>query len=135
MSVQHEAEAGATDPWRAFLQFDPSRLMSGKGMAAFAEAQQHMIGRVAALNHEVARFVDRRLTHDQETVRKLAECGSPQEAMAVWTAFVETASRHYAEEMGMLAGLGVEQAREAAQDVQREIEETSEDLTDARKTR
>lgn len=112
--------------WSAMRDFDFTKAMTGGGRSvqAMAEAQEHFIARLATMNKEVASFIDRRLTHDRDTVHALAECKTPQEAMAVWGKFVETASRHYAEEFGAIAGMSVDQAREAVEDAQHEIEET-----------
>ena len=116
----------ADQVFAAMRDFDVTKMMAGgeRGMKAMAEAQEHFIERIAKMNREIAGFVDRRLKHDQETVHALAECKSPQEFVAVWGKFVETASRQYAEEFGTIAGMGVDQAREAVEDAQHEIEET-----------
>lgn len=112
--------------WTAMRDFDMTKMMAGgeRGMKAMAEAQEHFIARIAKMNREIADFIERRLTHDRETVHALAECKSPQECVEVWGKFVETASRQYAEEFGTIAGMGVDQAREAVEDAQHEIEET-----------
>lgn len=116
----------ADQVWQAMRDFDVSKMMVGgeRGMKAMAEAQEHFIDRIARMNREIADFVDRRLRHDRETVHALAACKSPQEIVTVWGKFVETASRQYAEEFRTIAGLSVDQAREAIEDAQHEIEET-----------
>ncbi|MGF1503491.1 MAG: phasin family protein [Paracoccaceae bacterium] len=126
MNDSSSERAPADAAWSALRDFDVNKLMVGgeSGLRAMAEAQEHFIERLALVNREIAAFVDRRLKHDRETVHALAACKSPQELVAVWGKFVETASRQYAEEMGTLAGMGVDHAREAAEDVQHELEET-----------
>lgn len=116
----------ADQVFSAMRDFDVTKMMAGgeRGAKAIAEAQEHFIARAAKMHREIANFVDRRLKHDQETVHALAECKSPQEFVAVWGKFVETASKQYAEEFGKIAGMSVDQAREAVEDAQHEIEET-----------
>ncbi|MEO1775356.1 MAG: phasin family protein [Pseudomonadota bacterium] len=126
MKKKVTATPQAEQVWMAARDFDVSTMMAGgeSGMKAMAEAQEHFIARVAKMHREIAGFVDRRLKHDRETVHALAECKSPQEFVTVWGKFAETASRQYVEELGTIAGMGVDQAREAVEDAQHEIEET-----------
>lgn len=113
--------------WSGMQGFDLSQMFAGgdRGLKAMVEAQQHLIDRIATMNREIADFVERRLEHDRETLQDLGSCKTPQEAMVVWGKFVETASRQYADEMGTLASLTVDQAHEAVEDVQNEIRESS----------
>lgn len=107
-------------------EFDFANVFAGNGrnMKAMAEAQEHFIGRVAKMNREIASFVDRRLKHDRRTVHALAECETPQDAVQVWSEYLETASRHYRDEMTALTNLGFDQTRETVEDVQHGIEES-----------
>jgi hypothetical protein len=100
--------------------FDMTKLMAGgeRGLKAMAEAQEHAIARLARVNREMAEFVDRRLSHDRETVRDLAACTTPQEAMSVWAKFTEQIARDYMKEAETFASLGANAAREAMSDAE-----------------
>ncbi|MCR9085725.1 MAG: phasin family protein [Rhodobacteraceae bacterium] len=117
--------------WSMVRDYDFANTMASgeRGMKAIAEAQEHFIARVATMNREIADFIDRRLTHDRETIQSLIACKTPQEAVAVWGKFLETVTHQYAREFGAIAGLNVDQAREAIKDAQHEIKETVKPLT------
>ncbi|MEM7497953.1 MAG: phasin family protein [Pseudomonadota bacterium] len=100
-----------------------------RGIEAVAEAQEHVIQRMARLNREVANFVQRRLEHDRETVASLAACRSPAEAMGVWSAFFSTASQQYSEAFASVAGITAAQARDAAEDLSHEMAVVAEPFT------
>ena len=56
-------------------------------------------------------------------VKEMAACKSPQDAMALFGTFFETAMRQYSEEIGQISAMYVEQTAEALSDVEHEIEE------------
>ncbi|GAB5469993.1 MAG: hypothetical protein Kilf2KO_30230 [Rhodospirillales bacterium] len=95
-----------------------------RGMKAVAEAQEHLFSRAVKMNEEIHRFVSRRLEHDRSTMQQLSTCKSPQEAFAVWGTFMEKATQQYSEGIGLLAELYADQAREAMEEVQHEVEES-----------
>ncbi|MEM8957689.1 MAG: phasin family protein, partial [Pseudomonadota bacterium] len=117
--------------WSMMRDCDLTNTMASgeRGLKALAEAQEHFIARAAKMNREIADFIDRRLSHDCETVRSLSACKTPQEVVAVWAKFLETATHQYAKEFGTIAGLNVDQAREVVEDTQHEIKESVEPLT------
>jgi hypothetical protein len=106
-------------------QFDiePLIAVNQRGVKAAAEAQDHMLRRVSAMSDEVFRFLDRRLERDREVVRELSSCRSPQDAVALYGQYFEETMKQYSEEMGLLAGLYSDQAREALEDAQHQIED------------
>lgn len=83
-----------------------------RGFEAAAEAQRRMLGRMSQVTSEVMNFVGRRLERDRDTVRRLADCRSPQDAVALYGEFVESAVKEYTEEIGVLAGLCADQAQD-----------------------
>lgn len=121
----------ADEIWSMMRDYDFANTMASgeRGAKAMAEAQEHFIARLAKMNREIADFIDRRLSHDRETIQSLTACKTPQEVVAVWAKFLETATHQYAEEFGTIAGLNVDQAREVVEDTQHEIKETVEPLT------
>ncbi|MEM9012534.1 MAG: phasin family protein [Pseudomonadota bacterium] len=108
------------------FDIEPLIAANQRGLKAAAEAQEHMLRRIAKMHEELFRFADRRLQHDRSTARELAACKSPQDAAAVCGKFFESAMKQYSEEVTLLAGLYADQARETMEDVQHQVEETVE---------
>lgn len=71
----------------------------------------------ARINDHVLRFLVRRLDEDRRTIRDLGQCRTPSEGVAVWTRFVQTAARQYAEEAAGFYLLMVEQSQEIGEEV------------------
>lgn len=94
-----------------------------RGLEAAAQANSHALRRMAKVNQELFGFVTRRLEHDRAAVKEMAACKSPQDAMALFGTFFETAMRQYSEEIGQISAMYVEQSAEALSDVEHEIEE------------
>lgn len=115
---------GTSIPVVPTFDIEPVFSAHQRGLKAISEAQEHMFHSMAKVSGELFHFVDRRLENDRETARQLAGCKSPQEAAAVYGKFFETAMQQYSREMGLLAGLYADQAREAIEDVQHQVEET-----------
>lgn len=120
----------ANHAWAAIQDFDFTKTLAGgeRGAKAMAEFQEHCIARTAMLNRAIADFFEERLSHDQETVRKLAACKSAQDTMAVWADFFELASRQYAEGFRTFATMGIDQTREVVEDVQDGVDKTVQSL-------
>lgn len=97
-----------------------------RGLQAAAQANSHALQRMAKVNKELFGFVTRRLDHDREAVKKLATCKSPQDAMALFGTFFETAMKQYSDEIGQLSAMYAEQTAEALADVEHEIDEIAE---------
>ncbi|MEO0361738.1 MAG: hypothetical protein AAF322_11545, partial [Pseudomonadota bacterium] len=53
---------------------------------------------------------------------QIARCRNVQECVEVWSRFLETAIKDYADEATLMAGLYADQAKEAANDVQHQVE-------------
>lgn len=108
------------------FDIEPMIAANQRGFTAAAEAQNHMMKRLAEINSELFGFVSRRLVRDRETAKELAKCHSPQDAVAVCAKFAETAMKDYSEEMGVLAGAYAQSAQQTMEDVQHQVEEVIE---------
>lgn len=106
------------------FDLEPLIAANQRGLKAAAEAQEHMLHRMAKVSDELFRFVDRRLERDRETAKELGACKSPQDAAKVCGKFFETAVKEYSQEMGLLAGIYADQSREALEDAQHQFEES-----------
>lgn len=109
------------------LAFDTSAMMAvnQKNLQHIAEAHQHIMRRMADMNAEVARFYSKRLEEDRQMIRDLSQCKNPQEAATVWGAFMETAAKDYTDEMGTIASLCADQAKETLDDVTDAVEDAA----------
>lgn len=116
------AGAGLFDAPVAPFDFEPVFAASQRGMQAAAEAQAHLVNRLTQINSELFGFVDRRLRRDRETAKDIAHCKNPQEMLEVCSRFAERAMKDYSEEVGLIAGLYADQAREAMEDAQHQVE-------------
>ncbi|MEM7057117.1 MAG: phasin family protein [Pseudomonadota bacterium] len=107
-------------------QFDLEPLIaaSQRSLKAATEAQDHALRRMTKLNSEIYRFINRRLDQDRDMVKELATCKTPMDAAGVCGKFMENAVKQYSEEMGLMAGIYADQAREAVEDVQHQVEQT-----------
>ncbi|MEM8755882.1 MAG: phasin family protein [Pseudomonadota bacterium] len=104
------------------FDLEPMIAANQRGLQAVAEAQSHMFRRLTKMNSELFGFIDRRLERDREAAKELAGCKSPQEAVEVCARFTEAAIKDYSEEAGLIAGLYADQAREAMEDAQHQVE-------------
>jgi hypothetical protein len=105
------------------LDLAPILEANKRGLEAAAQANSHALQRMAKVNQELFGFVTRRLEHDRAAVKDLASCKSPQDAMALFGTFFETAMRQYTEEIGQISAMYVEHTAEALSDVEHEIDE------------
>lgn len=108
------------------FNMEPLLAANQRGLQAAAEAQNHMIKRLASMNRELFNFVNRRLSSDRDTANELARCKSPEDAVAICAKAAEQAMKDYSEEVGYLAGAYAEQAQEVMEDVQHQVEEAIE---------
>ncbi|MEM7545392.1 MAG: phasin family protein [Pseudomonadota bacterium] len=106
------------------FDMEPIIAANQRSFQAAAEAQNHMMKRLALMNKELFGFFNRRLIQDREMAHELARCKTPQDAVAICAKFAETAVKDYSEEVGVLAGAYAEQAQEVMEDVQHQVEET-----------
>lgn len=106
----------------ATADLEPLIVANQKSLKAASEANGHLLKRLATLNTELSRFIERRLEQDRKTARELAACTTPPEAFAAYGRFFERAVKQYSDEMGLLAGLVSDQAREAMEDMQHQVE-------------
>ena len=95
-----------------------------RSLLAAAEAQNHMLRRMSRFNEEMMRFVNQRLEQDREAAKTLTACKTPMDAMAAYGRFLELAVKDYSEEMGLMAGIYADMARETVEDAQHQVEET-----------
>lgn len=123
-SKQENATIETTQPNMQSLDIQPLMSANAHGFKAMAQAQEHMIRRMANFNKEVFKFVDRRLEHDRKTVMEIASCDTPLDAYSVYGKFFEAAAKHYSDEMEVLASLCADQTQEFLEDAQNQMEET-----------
>lgn len=114
------------------FDLEPVLAANQRSLQAAAEAQAHLLARMTRVNEELFAFVDRRLARDRECAKRFASCSTPQEAVDICAQFVQAAFRDYSEEAGVLAGLYAEEAREAMEDAQHQVETTIETADDAK---
>lgn len=107
------------------LDIQPLMSANANGFKAMAQAQEHMLRRVANFNKEIFKFVDRRLEHDRKTVKEIASCDSPQDAYTVYGKFFEAAAKHYSDEMEALASLYATQTQEILEDAQHQMKDVA----------
>ncbi|MGF1475261.1 MAG: phasin family protein [Geminicoccaceae bacterium] len=131
-----DTKAGAeANPPFVMPMMDISEFMNAnqKGFKAAVEAQSHLLGRMAAVQSELFKFLNRRLNEDQEAARELAACKSATDAYTICSKFFETAAQQYSDEMGRLAGMYSDLARETMEDVQHQVEETADAMNNGAK--
>lgn len=126
-----DPDAAAVTP----VDLEPLIVASQRSLKAASQANGHLLKRLVKLNSELTRFVERRLQQDRKTARELAACTNAPDALAVYGRYFERAVKQYSDEMGLLAGVFSDQAREAMDDVQHQIEETVEPVADGAKPR
>lgn len=102
-----------TQPFATFFDVGAMIAANQRGLEAAADAQREMLGRMSQVTSEVLNFVGRRIEHDRDTAKRLASCRSPQDAVALYGEFFESAVKEYTEEIGVLAGICADQARDA----------------------
>ncbi len=93
-----------------------------------AQCYTHMYGMIfrATLEYflETARFFHRRLQEDLETAETFASYSNVSELSDEAMDFFERAMKEYGDETALLSWLGFGLATEAAEDVQREVQNT-----------
>ncbi|QIE54194.1 phasin family protein [Pikeienuella piscinae] len=113
------------------LDMEPVFAANQRALKAASEAQAHMISRVTKFNSELFGFVNRRLDQDRCAAKEISRCQTPQDMMSIYAKFAERAMKDYSEEIGLLAGIYADQAREALEDAQHQVEEVIEPAADA----
>ncbi|MFT7040634.1 MAG: hypothetical protein ACJAW4_003362 [Paracoccaceae bacterium] len=111
------------------LDMVPIIAANKRGLEAATQANTHALKRMALVNRELFGFVTRRLEHDRAAVKQLSTCKSPQDAMALFGTFFETAMRQYSEEISQMSAMYVELTTKTFADVEQEIEEIVETPT------
>lgn len=106
------------------LDVQPMMAANQAGMRAIAEAGGHLASQMTRMNGEIADFVGRRLEHDRETMTALSTCTTLSETFSIYTDYVQRMMRDYTEEMGTLANLYAETARETMDDMQAGMRES-----------
>ncbi len=115
--------APTTFPTMPNFDIEPLIAANQRGLQAAAEANAHALQRMSKVSGEMFRFVDQRLKQDRDVVKEFATCKSPQDAAAVCGKFFENAVQQYSEELGRLAGIYADQAMEALDDAQHQVEQ------------
>jgi len=123
-SPQTDRPAGQFAP--APFDIEPVIAMSQRNLRAGLEAQRQMLDRAARLNGEMLEFLDTRLEQDRKAAKELAGCKTMADALEVSAQFFETAFKQYSEEMGKVAGLCADQAKETMEDLRSQVSETIE---------
>lgn len=108
------------------LDMEPVVAANQRALKVAAEAQQHMLSRMTRVNSELFGFVSRRLEQDRCVVKEFSRCQTPQDMMSIYTKFAKQAMKDYSDQIGLLAGLYADQARERLKDVQHQVEEVIE---------
>ena len=95
--------------------------LHAKALQAAVEIQMHALERASRAGEETLGFMRCRLESDRKVAAQIARLRSPMDALSVWTWFLDTATRDYAQEYRKLAGLQMESARNAADEFQRTV--------------
>ncbi|MEQ9491325.1 MAG: phasin family protein [Alphaproteobacteria bacterium] len=120
--------AGITDTTSAklpMMEIQPLMSANAQSFKAMAQAQEHMLRRMATFNRELFKFIDRRLEHDRKTVLEIASCNTPEDVYTACSKFFESSASHYSDEMEALASLYTEQANEVMEDTRHQMEESA----------
>jgi hypothetical protein len=105
--------------------FDAARLIetNQRAMRAAFEAQSHGFQHMAKIGTSVFEFLQRRVQHDADLAQRLGTAKAPEDALAAYHDFVDTAIEEYSAEFTALATLYADQTKEAMHDAERQVGE------------
>jgi len=109
----------------ASIDLEPFLMAQQAAMRAVAQTQTHLLAHALDTNRALMELMERRFEADRETVREMASCANPAEAMALWSGVTRRLMKDWVTGYGTLAGLYASQTRATLTDVQTKLAEAA----------